>query len=245
VCTLVIGRDVVASGTTILGANRDESPSRPSHGPGLLLERPRLVGGRDLTAGGTWLAIREREAVVAILNRWDPHAAVVPGAELRSRGLLVLDVAVAGSPHAALDAIRRARYAPFSLIFATASEVWMIVHDGARAARLETIGRGWHAITHRDLDDRAEPRTARVQDELAQLAPRSADEAIDGVAEVLRLHGEGGPPICLHEGRMVTVSSSIVWMASGEMRYRHAEGRPCVVPYADHHALLGPSAGVS
>ncbi|HKQ57135.1 MAG TPA: NRDE family protein, partial [Candidatus Eisenbacteria bacterium] len=70
-CTLILGRDVVAPGTVLLAANRDEDPRRPSAPPMVLRERPRLVGGRDLQAGGTWLAVRDARAMVAILNRRD------------------------------------------------------------------------------------------------------------------------------------------------------------------------------
>src|SRR5262249_29501637 len=68
-CTLILGVEVVASGSVLLAANRDEDPARPADPPGVLSESPRLVGGRDRRAGGTWLAVRERRAVVALLNR--------------------------------------------------------------------------------------------------------------------------------------------------------------------------------
>src|SRR5262245_50190673 len=128
-CTLVIGRDVVAPGTVLVAANRDEDPARPSLPPGVLGERPRLVGGSDRLAGGTWLAIREGRALVAILNRRDvSHLANEPAPrdpERRSRGLLVLDVARAegddlaqAASARALAALEAARYAPFTMVCA-------------------------------------------------------------------------------------------------------------------------------
>ena len=90
-CTLIIGRDVVAPGTLALAANRDEDPRRPSDPPRVLLAAPRVVGGRDRVAGGSWLVVRDGRAVVAILNRGGVPA--VSG--VRSRGLLALDVAAA------------------------------------------------------------------------------------------------------------------------------------------------------
>ena len=94
-CTLILGYQVLGAGTLILAANRDENPARPSDPPGLLGESPRVVGGRDRLAGGTWLAIRERSAVVAMLNRRETPgegATTTRGATL-SRGLLTLEVA--------------------------------------------------------------------------------------------------------------------------------------------------------
>ena len=64
-------------------------------------------------------------------------------------------------------------------------------------------------------------------------------EAIQRMGELLRLHD--APPVCLHEGRMVTVSSSIVWLAADEARYLHVEGRPCERPFVDHTDLLTPT----
>src|SRR5437899_8120748 len=113
-CTLIIGRmgrmgrDLPTAGHVLLAANRDEDPARPSEPPQLLLDHPRIVGGRDAVAGGTWLALRvgsdrgtaaEREpAAVMLLNR-PPLSGRPPGR--RSRGRLVLDVASARDARAA------------------------------------------------------------------------------------------------------------------------------------------------
>ena len=94
-CTLIVGRSVIDQHSTLLAANRDENPGRPSAPPEVLCERPRVVGGRDLVARGTWLAVREGPAVVALLNRYEPAApvdgvqepaaaTVSPGATLRA-----------------------------------------------------------------------------------------------------------------------------------------------------------------
>ena len=272
-CTLILGRDVIAPGTVLLAANRDEDPRRPTDPPGVLGPNPRVVGGRDKVAGGTWLAVRGREAAIAMLNRYDPSArdtrppSGVRARELRSRGLLALDVATvaedfperidlppehrrlleaiharSGSrlPGAALSrawvGVSEGAYAPFTLVFAAPEACWLLALDAGQPPRIEAIGEGWHVITHRDLDDRAEPRTARVLDALAGFKPGSVDEAIERLGGLLRAHDP--PPVCLHEGRMVTVSSSMVWLARDDARYLHAEGRPCERPYQDRTPLL-------
>src|SRR5262245_44538547 len=91
-CTLIIGRDVLGPHSVVLAANRDEDPARASDPPMVLNEDPWVVGGRDRVAGGTWLAIRDGEAAVALLNRYEPGVPP-PAGPLRSRGLLTLDVA--------------------------------------------------------------------------------------------------------------------------------------------------------
>jgi hypothetical protein len=273
-CTLILGRDVVAPGTVLIAVNRDEDPTRPSDPPGVLLERPRLVGGRDRRAGGTWLVVRESRAVIAILNRRDRTGGPAPPSpDRRSRGALVLDVAGAGAdggparPSAAsaaeppgrllvaagdgeagvalgraVAALEGARYAPCTLVCATPEAGWLMALDSEGPPRFAPMPAGWHVLTHGDLDDPDEPRTARLMGELEDFRPRSLAEAERRLDDLLRSHGEaaaGLPPVCLHEGRMVTVSSSSVWLAPGEARFRHAEGRPCEHPYVDHSPLLG------
>jgi len=275
-CTLIIGRDVVAPGTVLLAANRDEDPARPSDPPGVLSGSPLLVGGRDRRAGGTWLAVRESRAVVAILNRRDRSGEPAPPApDHRSRGSLVLDVAAAGEGdrtgnattadaleplHAtagaglsraallrAIAALSAARYAPCTLVFAAPEASWVMALESDAAPRFEALAAGWHVLTHADLDDPTEPRTAWLVRELAGFTPASLDEAERRVDQLLRSHGDptaGVPPVCLHRGRMVTVSSSSVWLAPGEARYRHAEGRPCEHAFVDlSHLLSSPATG--
>jgi hypothetical protein len=264
-CTLVVGRDVLGPGSLLLATNRDEDPARPSDPPGILLFDPRVVGGRDRVAGGTWLAIREGRAAVALLNRRDRRgepSAPIPGR--RSRGLLTLDVAAArdvpdaipsrwnalvGSPLAraalgtALLALGETSYAPFSLTFLSPESCWLLAFESGQV-RCGPIGPGWHVLTHADLDDRSEPRTAWLSGQLSDWSPTTVEEAIARLTGWMRGHGgsraEGGtePPVCLHQGRMVTVSSNIVvWTREG-VRYRHADGRPCEHDYVDHTSLL-------
>jgi transport and Golgi organization protein 2 len=267
-CTLIVGRDVVAPGTVLLVANRDEDPSRPSDLPGLLSDHPRVVGGRDRRAGGTWLAVREGRAVVAILNRRDRSGEPAPPSpDRRSRGALVLEVATAFDPEPlaavplpgrlesirppgggslataalrrAVEAVSRARYSPCTLVFATPEAGWLMslgAGEADAAPRFEPLESGWHVLTHADLDDPDEPRTAWLVGELEGFRPRSLDEADRRLEDLLRSHGDrstGLPAVCLHQGRMVTVSSSSVWLTLGEARYRHAEGRPCEHPFMD------------
>src|SRR5262249_60626894 len=78
-CTLIMGLGVLGSGSFVVGANRDEDPSRPSLAPALLESNPPVVGGRDRLAGGTWFAVRDGRAVVAVLNRRPARTSERPG----------------------------------------------------------------------------------------------------------------------------------------------------------------------
>jgi len=69
-CTLVILRRPDHSWPVIIAANRDEMIDRPwlppaHHWP----DRPEAVGGLDVLAGGSWLAVNRHGVAAGILNR--------------------------------------------------------------------------------------------------------------------------------------------------------------------------------
>jgi len=271
-CTLILGRDLPAPGQILIAANRDEDPARPSEPPRVLREIPRLVGGRDVVAGGTWLAVRAGvptgPADTRIAGRWSAPAAVMllnrpplagrpPGR--RSRGLLVMDVVAADDPllaardagrgteanPAAGDPARWSDYGPCTLVFASPESCWLMALPGDGPARMAEISPGWHVITHAELDDPREPRTAWLVERLRGLAPRSAEHALDALARLLAQHGTVGnagdaasPAVCIHGGRMPTVSASLVLLSRERVLYRHANGRPCEHAFADQGSLL-------
>src|SRR5262245_54249863 len=158
-CTLIAGLDVLGPGTLVLGANRDESPERPATDPEVLRDRPRIVGGRDLKAGGTWLAVREGRFVAALLNRRPAPDDSRDPTRFRSRGLLCLEAAQAGSLAGALALVEAASYGHSTLIGLDAGGERWALHVGHEAPAVTRLAAGWHVITHRDVDDEGEPRT--------------------------------------------------------------------------------------
>jgi uncharacterized protein with NRDE domain len=252
-CTLIVGHHLLGPGSLVAGANRDEDPARPSAPPRVLIETPRTAGGLDLRAGGTWLAVRGTRAALAVLNRWD---GTPPGdvPTRTSRGQLPLELArVLGDELApermadtalatARQALGAAAYAPFSLVFLSAARAWVLRHQPGADPRVSEITPGWHVLTHTELDDAREPRAAMLLELLATFAPRDLDDAEAKILELLRLHagerGPGSPAVCIHEGRMVTVSSALLRFTESGLRYRHVEGRPCTAAPQDFTSLL-------
>ena len=77
-----------ASGSLRLVANRDEFHARPAAPLGFWDDHPEILGGRDLQAGGSWLAVSQHGRLAAITNVREPGVTV--DAPL-SRGNLVRD----------------------------------------------------------------------------------------------------------------------------------------------------------
>ncbi len=259
-CTLVFGLGVAGEGSLLLAANRDEDPARPAAPPASLRATPPLAGGRDLVAGGTWLAIREDRSVVAVLNRrpamgGDPGGAGATGAgpataarRAPSRGLLALSAAAAGagSPAECAAAARLLLaadpYAPCSLVVAGPRAACVVNHRAPGSTDVVEAAPGWHVVTHEDLDDPDEPRTAWLVRELRGFRPHSAEAGLDHLGALLARHDGGSPPVCLHEGRMVTVSTARVALGAGGPRYLHGEGPACRATLADFTHLIAPAA---
>ena len=70
----------------IFAGNRDEFHDRPAVPMGWWEDRPQILGGRDLQAGGTWLAVSRRGRFGVVTNFRDLQRPV-PGAP--SRGSLI------------------------------------------------------------------------------------------------------------------------------------------------------------
>ena len=230
-CTLILGTGLFGAESLVFGANRDEDPSRPSEPPARLSQSPPIVGGRDRVAGGTWLALHGRELAVAMLNRRGAMRAPAS----RSRGLLALDVARTPEPATLFEQLVRECYAPFSLVMALPARPWVVAWDGEHA-RMTELTPGWHVLTHAELDDPTEPRTAWLMASLAAFAPTSPEDARRGVIERLSRHES--PAVCLHDGPVRTVSAAWVEFGPRGARYEHAEGPPCTTPFTDYTSLL-------
>lgn len=245
-CTLAIYFQVFPEFPVIIAANRDEYLARPALPPTSLLDRPHVVGGKDLVANGTWLGMNEFGLVAGLLNR-SRASYGEPDPALRSRGLLCLDALRHRTATEAAKFVRRQRgadYNPFNLLVASANDAFVAYN---RSGRLEIVPLtpGMHLLTNLDLNDFECPRISRAHDRFAALCT-SADFARDPVgsreqlALLLADHStqldarEGRPnALCLHMGNYGTRSSSLIFEArNGTMTHFFAPGPPCTTPFA-------------
>ncbi len=100
----------------VLAANRDEFHDRPTLAARWWDDAPKVFGGRDLSAGGTWLALNSAGRLAAVTNfRERPHRG--PGE--RSRGELATSFLTGGltpQDHAAQLLPHAAHYGGFNLL---------------------------------------------------------------------------------------------------------------------------------
>lgn len=167
----------------ILTANRDEFHGRPAQPLHWWPDHPTVLAGRDLQAGGTWLAAGRNGRFATVTNYREGQQ---PRAGLRSRGDLVTGfVAGEQSPEAYLRSLEGERYAGFSLLVTDGDELWCGSNRGDAPARLDA---GIYGLSNATLDT-PWPKLVRCRAGLeALLAENRANES-----ELLRLLADRKP----------------------------------------------------
>jgi uncharacterized protein with NRDE domain len=145
-CLIVIALCASPRYPLIVAANRDEAHERPTATARWWADAPLLLGGRDLAAGGTWLALDRRGRIAAVTNvREDPRRL-----GRRSRGALVtgfLAADAAAADYAAQAVERGGDFGPFNLLLVERSEL----HYASNRAGVARLGAGLHAFSNAPL----------------------------------------------------------------------------------------------
>jgi hypothetical protein len=161
-CTIVILSRPGHDWPILIAANRDERLARPwkkpaAHWP----DRPEVVAGLDVLAGGSWLGLNATGVVAAALNR---QGTLGPAEGKRSRGELVLDAldhTDAVDAADALGAIDPGAYRPFNLVIADNRDALLLCHrdgTGETPVTVEPLGAGLTMVTALERDDLRSPR---------------------------------------------------------------------------------------
>ncbi len=160
-CTLVILRRPGHAWPVLIGANRDETIERASDPPGRHWpDRPEVVAGLDLLAGGSWLGVNDWGVVAAVLNR---TGSLGPSPDRRSRGELVLealDHADAAAAAEALSHLDPGAYRTFNLIVADSRDGFWLRHAGGVRVERRALKAGLSMIAAGDIDDLGSRRIA-------------------------------------------------------------------------------------
>lgn len=148
-CLILLAYDIHPLYRLILAANRDEFFSRPAAPAVFWDDSPRILAGRDLKEGGTWLGVTRTGRIAAITNYREPRS---ERQNAPSRGWLV-----SGFLHGSMSVedylafLRRegAAYNGFNLIFGDMNRLCWISNRGEEARFLQS---GMHGLSNHLLD---------------------------------------------------------------------------------------------
>jgi uncharacterized protein with NRDE domain len=250
---------IVPGAPLLIAANRDELYQRPADPVTVLrAAQPRILGGRDKQAGGTWLAVNEHGVVAGLTNQ--PVTARDP-ARL-SRGELPL--AFTAYPDAATAVaevcarLDPADYNPCWMLVGDRHALFSVDVSGGHRARAEELPPGSYVLENAPLRQ----RSAKQQQVAGRVAAALADgvRVEAGLAGVLRDHQPAAGPrpaggghlarpaelsaACVHTERYGTRSAMIVSVGpAGVPRVSVAAGPPCVTPLLDVTGMWVSPAG--
>jgi uncharacterized protein with NRDE domain len=241
-CTILLAWRCHPDTPIVLAANRDELIARASAPPGLLHTSPWVVGGRDLVAGGTWLAVAQGGTICAVTNRHpDTGDPVPPDPSRRSRGEiplhLLVDVAAEDVP-ARLAVLGPGRYNPVNVVWVSRDRAMVAEVDDSGPVRVIDLEPGGHVLTTGDLDDRRRPKVTMLREGMAAAlaAGGGPGETLLRMRALLADHttrtGKPTDAACIHGDVYGTVSASSVIVGARGVTYEHAPGRPCVTPFS-------------
>ena len=176
-CLIVVANRVNDRHALVVAANRDERHARPSSGADWWSDAPELLGGRDLQAGGTWLAVDRSGRFAAVTNIHEPGA---PAAG-KSRGMLVTDYLRASVPADTSSrdiAQRGADYGPFNLLLFDGAAL----HYVSNRANAAVLPAGVHGLGNSRLGTDW-PKVRRAVHGVADLL--GADDPVEPLFELL------------------------------------------------------------
>lgn len=185
-CLLLIAVDALPGTPLLLLGNRDEFHGRASAAAQPWAESQHVAGGRDLVAGGAWLAVRDDGRFAAVTNLRTGVPATAP----RSRGWLVRDFVLgADEPAAFLDALRAQAgdYGPFNLTVGDRSGAFAL---GSGDGVVRRLGAGVHTISNGPIGVHW-PKTERLERRFGEVARSAAD--VDEAALLDLLGDETSP----------------------------------------------------
>ncbi len=166
-CLAAFSLQPAAEYRLVFAANRDELHERPTAPAGWWDDHDAILGGRDLVAGGSWLAVDRSGRLAAVTNfREDPRV-IYP----RSRGQLVqnyLTSAIDAAAYLATVKESELEYGPFNLVIFDGHKLF---YASNRAASRE-LDSGIYAVSNTHFDT-PWPKVTHARSELKRCLNRS------------------------------------------------------------------------
>lgn len=153
----------------IIAANRDEFYSRKTAPADFWKDQPQVLGGRDLEAQGTWMAMTKSGKISMVTNYRDPKN-IDPKAP--SRGQLVTDYLLGDkNPEYYLKDVEQStkKYNGFNLITGNANELY---YYSNHKVGVEKIRSGFYGLSNHLLDT-PWPKVQRGKERLKSIFDRS------------------------------------------------------------------------
>jgi len=172
-CLILIAWQVHPAYPCVVAANRDEFFARPSAAMRYWDDRPQVLAGRDLRAGGTWMGLDRRGRLAALTNFREPEN---QRPDAPSRGELVSDFLTGDMD--ARDfwlASKPKAYNGFNLILGELNgELWHFSNRGTSAG--QKLAPGIYGLSNHLLDT-PWPKVARGKSELANSLQSLPDDS--------------------------------------------------------------------
>ncbi len=187
-CLLVVVSRLDPDAPLVVGANRDERLDRPAVAMTVLQAHgPRIVGGRDERAGGTWLAVNEHGVVAGLTNRPSPDG---PDTSKRTRGelpiLLAQHAQAADAVQAFAETVRPREYNPAWLLVGDRTSLYAVDVTGDRP-HVEALDPGVHVLENNPLGSPS-AKVDHVLALLGELTDLRGDALVKRVGAVLGDH---------------------------------------------------------
>jgi uncharacterized protein with NRDE domain len=153
-CLIVLAWRARPDFPLIVAANRDEFHARQAERAGFWKDRPSILAGRDLEAGGTWMGVSRSGRFAAVTNYRggrDPNAA-------ESRGSLVTGFLAGGlNSRTFVENTEKAKdsFSGFNLLVADGDELWWLSNRDGGTRRLEpgVYGLGNYFLDTPEVDE--------------------------------------------------------------------------------------------
>lgn len=157
-------------GSLILAANRDEYYERPTKSMHWW-EQEKILAGKDLQAGGTWLAVSDDGRFAAITN----YKELINGkADLKTRGELVSNYITSKGLSSIdyLENIKGINYAGFNLLLGDKEGIHYFSN---RTEEIDKLEPGIHAVGNLLLNSQTK-KSIKVKNQFKELLQTNPDE---------------------------------------------------------------------
>ena len=261
-CLLIAVSGVIDDAPLLVAANRDEFYARDAVPMTVLGDAgPRILGGRDLVAGGTWMAVNEHGVMAALTNK--PAEGGRDPAK-RSRGEIPMLLAAQPSAAAAADALRSTfvplEFNPCWVLVGDRQDLYYVDMTGPGRVESQLLPPGVHILENKPLGDPS-AKVDRVRDLVGDCRSQSADSMIRSLGAIVADHvmplkavdtsetAERQAKVsacCVHTDLYGTRSSMLVCdppSASDIPRVWSSDGPPCARPLLPVEFGLPPKVG--